>query len=143
VSVNDMQEWILLLQKPVQDLENSKLLLLCKKRSLRMLNSSATQTTASGGSMQMRRKQEFLPKSFNAYDQKNPFLHCFFRQQIYIPAVFVFPGGELQGTALLASLRLASGRRPDTAGRISVWLLSTFRCKEKKAYHSALRGFRW
>ena len=28
MSVNDMQEWILLLQKLVQDLENSKLLLL-------------------------------------------------------------------------------------------------------------------
>ena len=30
LSVKDMQEWILLLQKLVQDLENSKFLLLCK-----------------------------------------------------------------------------------------------------------------
>ena len=143
MSVNDMQEWILLLQKPVQDLENSKLLLLCKKRSLRMLNSSATQTTASGGSMQMRRKQEFLPKSFNAYDQKNPFLHCFFRQQIYIPVISLFLRGEPQSAALPASLRLAADRGSDTVGRISIWLLFTFRCREKKADHSALRGFRW
>ena len=33
VSVKDMQEWILLLQKLVRALENSKPLHLCKKRS--------------------------------------------------------------------------------------------------------------
>ena len=33
-----------------------------------MLNSSATQTAAYGESMQMRRKQEFLPKPLNAYE---------------------------------------------------------------------------
>ena len=104
-----MQEWILLLQKPVRDLENSKLLLLCKKTIPRMLNSSATQTAASWGSMQIRRKQEFYPSLSMLLNQKNPFLHCFSRQQIYIPGVFCSRAGA-QGAAMLASLR--AGNRP-------------------------------
>ena len=105
MSVADMQEWILLLQKPVRDLENSKLLLLCKKTIPRMLNSSATQTAASGGSMQIRRKQEFYPSLSMLLNQKNPFLHCFSRQQIYIPGVFCSRAGA-QGAAMLASRSL-------------------------------------
>ena len=44
-----------------------------------MLNSSATQTAASGESMQIRRKQEFLPKSLNAYEPEESTPALFFQ----------------------------------------------------------------
>ena len=55
-----------------------------------MLNSSATQTAASGESLQIRRKQEFLPKSLNAYEPEESTPALFFRQQINIPATVLF-----------------------------------------------------
>lgn len=49
-----------------------------------MLNSSVTQTTASGGSMQMRRKQEFSSKSFNAYEPEESIPALFFPDSKFI-----------------------------------------------------------
>ena len=93
--------------------------------------------------MQMRRKQEFSSKSLNAYEPEGSTPALLFPDSKFI--FLKFGGSQTekpQGAALLASLRLATGQRPEVTERISAGLLPTFRCKEKKADHSALRGFR-
>ena len=49
-----------------------------------MLNSSATQTAAYGGSMQMCRKQEFLPKPLNAYEPEESIPALYFPDSKFI-----------------------------------------------------------
>ena len=79
MSVNDMQEWILLLQKLVQDLENSKLLLLCKKRSPECRTRLRLGQQHPGNQCKCAEDKNFYPSLSMLMNQKNPFLHCIFQ----------------------------------------------------------------
>ena len=62
-----------------------------------MLNSPATQTAASGGLMQMRRRQEFLPKSLNASEPEESTPALYFPDNKFIFLHFYVPGWETAG----------------------------------------------
>ncbi len=81
-----------------------------------MLNSSTTQTAASGGSMQIRRKQEFLPKSLNASEPEEsiPALHFPDSKFIFLE-IFRSRGGGTAGRS--PASQPAAGSRPK-AGNI-------------------------
>ena len=70
-----------------------------------MLNSSATQTSASGGSMQIRRRQEFFTKSLNATapEESIPALHFPDSKFIFL-LFFLVSVGNHGGTGSLANL---------------------------------------
>ena len=92
MSVNDMQEWILLLQKLVQDLENSKLLLLCKKRSLECRTRLRLGQQHPGNQCKCTEDKNFYPSLSMLMNQKNPFLHCIFQTANLYSFCFYVPG---------------------------------------------------
>ena len=85
-----MQEWILLLHKLVRALENSKLPLLCKKRFPECWTRLRLRQQHPGNQCKYAESKNFYPSLSMLMNQKNPLLHCFFRQQINIPAAVLF-----------------------------------------------------
>ena len=101
----------------------------------RILNSSATQTAVSGGSMQIRRMQEFLSKSFNASEPEKSIPALYFPDSKFIFLLFLCSrAGETQGGTPPASRRLVSYAVLYCSSTTVLWYLAF---SSRRAFHSS------